>query len=216
MIKILLKLFASTLPAKSMSFPFPSRRRVRVGVPCLQPLTAYKIFVTSLITLFVSVLTMPLQAAPDGDFGRLFSRSNERKNLDIMRQNQKLKVLTQQDLQPDSSTAEPPELPEPITLQGYVKRSDGSTTLWINNKSVQENSALDDVEIGQLTRQKGAVKNGSDSLSVRIPASGKHIRLKAGQMYEPETNQIKEPDLLEKEKQLHLEEVGVINDGKIE
>ena len=181
-----------------------------MGVPCLTPLTTYKISVTGLTALLASLLTMPLQAASNDDFGRLFSRPSERKNLDIMRQNQKLKVITQQDLQRESSAEnEPVELPEPVTLQGYVKRSDGSTTLWVNRKPVQENSAVDDVEIGHLTKQ-GVVKNSSDSLNVKIPATGKHVRLKAGQMYEPETNQIKELRQLEKEKQLHLEETGVI------
>ena len=185
-----------------------------MGVPCLTPLTTYKISVTGLAALLASLLTMPLQAAPNDDFGRLFSRPSERKNLDIMRQNQKLKVITQQDLQRESSAEnEPVELPEPVTLQGYVKRSDGSTTLWVNRKPVQENSAVDDVEIGHLTKQ-GVVKNSSDSLNVKIPATGKHVRLKAGQMYEPETNQIKELRQLEKEKQLHLEETGVIGSGE--
>ncbi len=165
-----------------------------------------------LLALAQSLCVPSLQAAPDDDFGRLFSRPGERKNLDVMRQNQKLKVITQQDLQRESATDdEPVALPEPVTLQGYVKRSDGSTTLWVNSKPVQENSEVDDVEIGHLTKQQGVVKNSSDSLNVNIPATGKHIRLKAGQMYEPETNQIKELRQLEKEKQLRLEETGVIS-----
>lgn len=164
-----------------------------------------------LLVLAQSLCVSSLQAAPDDDFGRLFSRPGERKNLDVMRQNQKLKVITQQELQQESASGdEPVALPEPVTLQGYVKRSDGSTTLWVNSKPVQENSEVDDVEIGHLTKQQGVVKNSSDSLNVKIPATGKHIRLKAGQMYEPETNQIKELRQLEKEKQLRLEETGVI------
>jgi len=170
-----------------------------------------------LLALAQSLCISSLQAAPNDDFGRLFSRPGERKNLDVMRQNQKLKVITQQDLQRESATDdEPVALPEPVTLQGYVKRSDGSTTLWVNSKPVQENSEVDDVEIGHLTKQQGVVKNSSDSLNVKIPATGKHIRLKAGQMYEPETNQIKELRQLEKEKQLRLEETGVIDDNASE
>lgn len=211
MMKMLLKLLTPTLLTECICFPSPLSGQVRVAVPYLQPLTTDKIAVTSLIALLVSLLTIPLQAAPNDDFGRLFSRPSERKNLDIMRQNQKLKVITQQDLQRESSTEnEPVELPEPVTLQGYVKRSDGSTTLWVNSKPVQENSAVDDVEIGHLTKQQGVVKNSSDSLNVKIPATGKRIRLKAGQIYEPETNQIKELRQLEKEKQLRLEETGVV------
>lgn len=155
----------------------------------------------------IGFTSMPLQAAED-DFGRLFSSSAERKKLDILRKNQKLTVVS-----PERNAPLQPEvdaLPESITMQGYVKRSDGSTTLWINNKAVQENSTQDDVEIGRLSKQKNSAKNASDSLNVRIPVTGKNVRLKPGQIYEPETNRIVELRLLEKEKQLSLEEVGVI------
>ena len=159
--------------------------------------------------LALSLCVLSSQAASDDDFGRLFSRPSERKNLDIMRQKQQLKVLTQQDLQRESSVGDVPvALPEPV--QGYVKRSDGSTTLWVNGKAVQENSQVDDVEIGHLTRQQTMVKNSSDSLNVKIPATGKHIRLKAGQTYEPETNQIKELRQLAKEGRLGLEVTGTV------
>jgi hypothetical protein len=175
-----------------------------------------KLFIC-LITLLASTLAIPLQAAPDDGFGRLFSRPVERKNLDFLRQNQKLKVITPQDIQPDLlANAAPPELPNPITLQGFVKRSDGASTLWINNKAVQEDSAIDNVQIGRLNGQQNKTGASLDSLNVKIPANGKHIRLKAGQMYIPETNQIRELTTVEKTKRLNLEETGVINDGKIE
>jgi hypothetical protein len=161
----------------------------------------------------IGLNAMPRQAAAD-DFGRLFSSSAERKKLDILRQNQKLIVATPQKNTPLESATE--ALPEPITLQGYVKRSDGSTTLWINNKTVQENSTQNEVEIGRLNKQKSSTKNGADSLNVRIPATGKNVRLKPGQVYEPETNRIVESRLLEKEKQLSLEQVGIIGGSNVE
>lgn len=175
-----------------------------------------KLFIC-LITLLVSALAIPLQAAPENDFGRLFSRPVERKNLDFLRQNQKLKVITPQDIQPDPlANAAPPELPDPITLQGFVKRSDGASTVWINNKAVQEDSAIDNVQIGRLNRQQNKAGASADSLNVKIPANGKQVRLKAGQVYIPETNQIRELKTIEKAKQLNLEETGVVgsSDGK--
>jgi len=173
-----------------------------------------KLFIC-LITLLVSALAIPLQAAPDDDFGRLFSRPIERKNLDFLRQNQKLKVITPQDnIQPDPlAITAPPELPNPITLQGFVKRSDGASTVWINNQAVQENSAIDNVQIGRLNGQQNKAGASSDSLNVKIPANGKHVRLKAGQMYIPETNQIRELTTVEKAKRLNLEETGVVGSG---
>ena len=150
-------------------------------------------------------------AAPDDGFGRLFSRPNERNNLDILRQNQKLKVAVPDPVE-TGIEAPPVELPAPITLQGYVKRSDGSkSTLWINNQPVQEDSTVDDVKIGRLNKRGISSQEGLD---VKIPANGRNVRLKAGQVYEPETNQIRELKTLEKEKQLNLEETGVIGDEK--
>lgn len=193
--------------------PSPSRGRARVGVQYPQSANALKMFTTLLIASFFT----SVQAAPDDDFGRLFSRQNERKNLDIKRQNQKLKVITPQDLQPEPvADAAPPELPNPITMQGYVKRSDGASTLWINNQAVQEGSAIDNVQIGRLKGQQNKTGTGSDSLNVKIPANGQQVQLKAGQVYMPETNQIVELKTVEKAKRLNLEETGVINDGVIE
>lgn len=167
-----------------------------------------------LLLLVLASFASLLPAAPDTDFGRLFSTAQERSRLDVLRQNRTLQTVT-----PQSGSQVAPvsaELPEPVTLQGYVKRSDGATTLWINNQPVQENSTLDQVEIGRLSSQKSAVRNGSDALNIRIPATGKHVRLKAGQVYAPETDQVVEQKLLEKAKQLELEQTGMIGGSHAE
>jgi hypothetical protein len=156
----------------------------------------------------IGLISIPLQVAAEDDFGRLFTSAAERKKLDTLRKNQKLRVASPQKNTPLEPAVD--EIPAPVTLQGYVRRSDGPTTLWVNHKAVQENSTQDDVEIGQLSKQKSSAKNGSDSLNVRIPATGKNVRLKPGQVYDPETNRTVELRLLEKEKQLRLEETGII------
>ena len=169
--------------------------------------------------LFVAFATQQLHAGQNDDFGRLFSRQSERNKLDNLRQNQQLKVIKQQDMHAIEDDVEPDvvEMPDPITLQGYVKRNDGTkSTLWINNQAVQEDSSVDNVQIGKLNRRglssKGASTEGVD---VKIPANGKQVRLKAGQMYEPETNQIIEMQVVEKAKRLNLEETGVIDDAQL-
>ena len=159
----------------------------------------------------------PLNAAPNETLGRLFSRPAERSNLDYLRQNQKLKVIAPQAETPLESIdkATPPELPDPITLQGYVKRSDGKgNTLWINNQAVQENSVVDNVKIGKLNQRGFSNKGASlEGIDVKIPANGKQIRLKAGQTYAPENNKIYERQVLEKARSLELEQSGVIDGG---
>ncbi len=162
------------------------------------------------VSTLANLFFLPVQAAPNDNLGRLFSRPNERSNLDNLRQNQKLKIInTQVEPQLDSAAdVIQAELPAPITLQGYVKRSDGTkSTLWINNQAVQEDSMVDDVQIGRLNQRGNATP---DTLNLKIPANGKHIRLKAGQVYEPDTNQIKELKTVEKERRLNLEEMGEI------
>lgn len=160
-------------------------------------------------------LSMPILAADN--LGRLFSRPAERSSLDYMRQNQKLKVIVPQpsvELE-NTEKAAPPELPDPITLQGYVKRSDGkASTLWINNQAVQENTTVENVKIGKLN-QRGFSKKGAtlEGVDINIPANGKHVRLKAGQTYAPENNKIYERQVVEKAKRFELEQSGVIDGG---
>lgn len=162
--------------------------------------------------------TSILQAAPSDNLGRLFSRPAERANLDILRQNQKLKVIVPQP-KSELEVVERPvpiELPDPVTLQGYVKRSDGKgNTLWINNQAVQEDSTIDSVKIGKLN-QRGITKKGMamEGVDVKIPANGKQVRLKAGQTFDPESNQIFERQVLEKARNLELEQSGVIDGGE--
>lgn len=173
-----------------------------------------------LYSMAVASFAMQVQAAPNENFGRLFSTQNERSKLDNLRQNQQLKVTAPQDKPEegeDSAEAEPVTLPDPVTLQGYVKRNDGTkSTLWINNQAVQEDSTVDNVQVGRLNKRGFSRKGAStEGIDVKIPANGKQIRLKAGQMYAPESDQIVEMQVVEKAKRLNLEETGVIDETQL-
>ncbi len=192
----------------------------KVKLQYLQPTKTSKIIKNLLMGLILTTLATQLNAASNESLGRLFSKPTERNNLDYLRQNQKLKVISPQDTPQPEPTAEAPplELPNPITLQGYVKRGDGTkSTLWINNKPVQEGSMVDNVQIGLLNKRGFSAKGAStEGVDVKIPVNGRNVRLKAGQMYEPETDKIKELQVVEKAKRLRLEEAGVIDDGNVE
>jgi hypothetical protein len=176
-----------------------------------------KTWINLMLSIMVGFGLVSTNAVAEDDLGRLFSRPHERKHLDVLRKNQALKVVTPKDTQLETAAVVAPvELPDPISMQGFVKRSDGASTLWINNQAVQEDSAVDDVQVGRLGRRSVGAKSSADSLHLSIPANGRKIQLKPGQVYEPETNQTKEFKLLAKEKQLRLEETGVSENGVIE
>lgn len=132
--------------------------------------------------LFLSSLAL----AQDG-LGRLFTTPAERANLDYLRSMTKDVSIKEKQ---DSVSAPPAEMVEetvaqpsaPISMQGFVKRSDGKKgTVWINHHAVLESSRENDMQIGKL-------QNGTHLLSIRIKE--KNINLKAGQVYDVEANRI--------------------------
>ena len=137
------------------------------------------------ILLMLCALAWPAIAA-DG-LGRLFTTPAERASLDNLRSVSKIPAI-------DISTAESSEeaevavtVPPPlVSVQGYVKRGDGKKgTVWVNHQPMQESSGNSDVQVGKL-RQNG------NSVPLKLPASGKSLELKAGQVYDSETGQVKE------------------------
>ena len=117
--------------------------------------------------------------------GRLFTTPNERANLDYLRQTSKVPSL-QENIENEENVTVAPTLPSSVSLQGYVKRGDGKKgTVWVNNEPVQENSDTGEVRVGKLPREGGQVQ-------INIPASGRNVNLKAGQVYVPETDSISE------------------------
>ena len=147
-------------------------------------------------------------SAGQSNYGRLFYSQNqsqqidERTGLPLSRQ-ANLNTTPQKAITPRPHTA-------PVTLNGYVKRSDGKSTVWVNQQPVQENMTLDDMHIGQLERQleapKGKKSSTAEKLNIRIPVNGQHVRLKAGQQFDPNNHQVKEITTVAKEKQLQLSE----------
>jgi len=122
----------------------------------------------------------------DENMGRLFSEPSERAALNQLRMTQK--EMTQQTT--DESLPAPASrvtlLPEQLTLQGYVKRSDGKQgTVWINQQAMQENSRHQEITVGNISSKNNRVP-------IKLNANGRQLALKAGQSFEPETNQVRE------------------------
>ena len=133
-----------------------------------------------IVLMFIS--TPALAAEP---FGRLFTTPAERATLDHLRQTRKIEPVNA-----DTATQEILELapvaPPSVSVQGYVKRSDGKKgTVWVNDQPLQENTSSGGVEVGKLP------KNGNE-VQLKVPGLDRSLKLKAGQAYDPETDSIAE------------------------
>jgi hypothetical protein len=142
-------------------------------------------YITIAIALSLSLFSARLVIAADG-IGRLFTTPTERANLDYLRQTTKAIVLKEQEEPVPLVEEAAPIVPAEVSMQGYVKRSDGKKgTVWVNHQPMQEGSSNSEVQVGKLGR------NGNQ-VQLKLPTNGKNFRLKAGQVYLPETNSVSE------------------------
>ena len=132
-------------------------------------------------------MAINLQSAHAGEpMGRLFSSPAERSNLDYLRQTKKQIVPVTSEASTERAEPIAVQLPDSINMQGYVKRNDGKQgTVWINDNAMQENSGNKDVQVGNLP-------DNSNRIPIKLPANGKRLTLKAGQVYDPESNRVRE------------------------
>ena len=142
-----------------------------------------------LLFIFFSQLVLGQLALAVEPMGRLFTSPAERSNLDYLRQTKK-KLIAPVTIDA-AETVEAPEaapivLPDAVNLQGYVKRNDGKQgTVWVNNQALQENSGNKEVTVGKLS-------DSSNRVPIKLSANGKRLNLKAGQVYDPESNRVQE------------------------
>jgi len=136
----------------------------------------------------ILLLSLPLSAvaAEPAQLGRLFLSPGERAALDVVRQNSRPpeRIITPGADGEDEEVVDAPAAALPVvTVHGYVKRSDGKGTVWINGQPVQEKSATKNVEIGRL-------QGGANEVQVKLPSTGQTVKLKAGQSYDPASGKV--------------------------
>lgn len=134
---------------------------------------------------YILILLMLLPGVVMGadNLGRLFTTPAERASLDYLRQTSKVQAIDPEQIDKAETG---PVMPSSISVQGYVKRSDGKKgTVWVNRIPIQENSGTDEVQVGKLQRDGNQVQ-------LKLTANGKQLQLKAGQIYDLETGRIKE------------------------
>jgi len=103
--------------------------------------------------------------------GRLFFTPAQRAQLDVARKQKARTALTAE----ETTNAAP--TPQTITYEGAVRRSDGKSTVWINNRPVHEKESGSGGVIVGGVRADGGV-------ALQIPQSGRAVELKPGQSIE--------------------------------
>ena len=125
-----------------------------------------------LLRFFLTTIlfALPIADAYSASLNRLFLSAAERNRLDTLR-NSGL-----QDDPVSTDPAAPAKPTEQITVNGFVKRSSGKNTAWINSLPQNENTHTEGILVLGRTAK-------SPAISVQLP-SGKTVKLKAGQTFD--------------------------------
>ena len=121
----------------------------------------------------IVVLVLQSGVVNAAELGRLFSTPSERLHLDQMR-NSGATVSTT-----DVSATLPPA-DAPVRFNGFVKRSSGRSDAWING----QHAGSDRVLVRKL--------DSGNTIRVHVPDSSQTVRMKAGQVLDPFTGQVRE------------------------
>ncbi len=129
--------------------------------------------------LLLALLLAVGDAAAAEPLGRLFFTPVQRAQLDAAR-SQKSRAL----LAPEPEAAAP--VPEVVTYGGIVRRSDGRTTIWINDRPIDDGKAADRMPVTSRARPDGSV-------NLEVPQTSRSVNLKVGQSVEITSGSIEEP-----------------------
>jgi len=120
---------------------------------------------------------LPLVSSAAEPLGRLFFTPQQRATLDNAR-GQNIKI----DVEVEPETPIPLEI---ISVNGMIKRSDGKSTVWINNQPLNERRAPGGIKIISRSADDARV-------TLQLPPSSRNVDLKVGQNLDAVTGQIQE------------------------
>jgi len=116
-------------------------------------------------------------------FGRLFHSPAQRALLDDARK---------RPLKPEPVVevkAEAPAGPQSLSVDGIVRRNDGRTTVWVNRVPTAAPSVPGD-RVGPV--RVDAVRDAAEGADLRMPDSGRRVRIKVGQEIDVASGTVKE------------------------
>lgn len=130
----------------------------------------WKISLTVCCALAAAATSVPAPAQER--LGRLFFTPAQRASLDVARSQRARTALST-----EKTDEEAAPVPQTITYGGVLRRSDGKTTVWINNQPVHDRESAGAATIIGRVRPDG-------SITLQVPQSGRSVILKPGQSVE--------------------------------
>ena len=120
------------------------------------------------------------QAVPVAtSLGRLFFSPEERTTIDEMRG------------RPTAAAAPAPKAlppaPEYVMLNGIVRRSDGSTSVWLNDRMLEGRRTAEGLEVTDSRRAPGP-----GNVTVKVPQAGRSVDLRVGQQLDVTSGKVQE------------------------
>jgi hypothetical protein len=124
--------------------------------------------------------TQASQPSPvKAELGRMFYEPAQRAALDEARRRPPPAVA----VAPPVQKLPPP--PEYVRLDGVVRRSDGTTSIWLNNRLVEGRRSSEGLEVAASKRAPGNV-------TVNVPQAGRSVELRVGQQLEVTSGKVQE------------------------
>jgi hypothetical protein len=136
-----------------------------------------------LMTAIVIVLLTPLAVAAQ-PLGRFFFTQEERAELDAARVKKKEPPAAASKAPPAVAPAARP-MSQVVTYGGIVRRSDGRSMLWLNDRLADEHDALARLNLSGGVRDDGSV-------SLHAHDDGRAIEVKVGQTVQVRTGKVVE------------------------
>jgi len=130
----------------------------------------WKISLTVCCALAAAATSVPAPAQEP--LGRLFFTPAQRASLDVARSQRARTALATEKTEQEATP-----VPQTITYSGVLRRSDGKTTVWINNQPVHDRESAGAATIVGRVRPDGSV-------TLQVPQSGRSVILKPGQSVE--------------------------------
>ena len=177
-----------TLLTRRQNSPLSLRERVRVrGIkswgypltPALSPKGA-RGYVNAGLIVGLGLLSPGIRA---DDLGRLFTTPEERQMLEALRNQPPRPEAPPEPLETEAPAPEPPPL-QSVRVDGFVSRSRGNNTVWINGT----NSLTGDLGSHQVDVNVRGIRG--QTVPVRVQNSPVGVGLKPGQTFDPSDSRV--------------------------